>query len=86
MKREDDFTERRKTLTSLSDAELYKHFWSLTEQVVDPLLALGKNNTTPSIERSVLLRMGISSLEAKTDRDRLHRQRADRKRRRPCGI
>ena len=65
MKREDDFTERRKALASLSDEELYRRFWSLTEQVVDPLLALGKNNTTPSIERSVLLRMGISSLEAK---------------------
>ena len=65
MKRTDDFIERRKSLAALSDEELYQRFWSLTEQVVDPLLELGKKNTTPSIERSVLLRMGVSSLEAK---------------------
>jgi len=52
-------------LTNLTDKELYERFWKLTEQVVDPLLELGKKNTSPSIERSVLLRMGISSLDAK---------------------
>jgi D-ornithine 4,5-aminomutase subunit alpha len=65
MKRADDFQERRKHLANLTDEELYQRFWQLTEQVVDPLLELGKKNTTPSIERSVLLRMGISSLDAK---------------------
>ncbi len=65
MKRADDFQERRKHLANLTDEELYQRFWKLTEQVVDPLLELGKKNTTPSIERSVLLRMGISSLDAK---------------------
>lgn len=65
MKREDDFAERRKKIASLSDEELYRRFWELTAQMVDPLLELGKKNTTPSIERSVLLRMGISSLDAK---------------------
>ena len=30
-----------------------------------PLLELGRRNTTPSIERSVLLRMGFSSIEAR---------------------
>ncbi len=65
MKRADDFQERRKPLADLTDEELYQRFWKLTEQVVDPLLELGKKNTTPSIERSVLLRMGISSLNAK---------------------
>ncbi len=65
MKREDDFLTRREHLKTLSDEELKSRFWSLTEQLVDPLLALGKENTTPSIERSVLLRMGFSSLEAK---------------------
>ena len=65
MKRADDFQERRKHLANLTDKELYERFWQLTEQVVDPLLELGKRNTTPSIERSVLLRMGISSLDAK---------------------
>lgn len=65
MKRADDFQERRKHIANLTDEELYQRFWKLTEQVVDPLLELGKKNTTPSIERSVLLRMGISSLETK---------------------
>ncbi|MEF9921419.1 MAG: ornithine aminomutase subunit alpha [Anaerovoracaceae bacterium] len=65
MKRADDFAERRKHIANLSDEELYKRFWDLTEQVVDPLLDLGRKNTTPSVERAVLLRMGISSLETK---------------------
>lgn len=63
MKRADDFQERRKHIAGLSDEELYERFWALTEQVVDPLLEMGRKNTTPSIERSVLLRMGISSLD-----------------------
>lgn len=65
MKREDDFQERRKHLAGMNDEELYQHFWAVTEQVIDPLLDLGKKNTTPSIERSVLLRMGVSSLDTK---------------------
>jgi D-ornithine 4,5-aminomutase subunit alpha len=65
MKRADDFQERRKHIADLTDEELYQRFWNLTEQVVDPLLELGKKNTTPSIERSVLLRMGIPSLDTK---------------------
>ncbi len=63
MKRADDFEERRKHIADLSDEELYKRFWELTDQVVAPLLQLGYENTTPSVERSVLLRMGISSLQ-----------------------
>jgi D-ornithine 4,5-aminomutase subunit alpha len=65
IKREDDFQTRREHLASLSDEELKSRFWALTEQLVDPLLALANENTTPAIERSVLLRMGFSSLEAK---------------------
>ena len=65
MKRADDFAERRKHISHLTDDELYARFWELTEKVVDPLLELGRKNTTPSIERAVLLRMGISSLETK---------------------
>ena len=70
MKREDDFEQRRKHLADLSDQELKDRFWKLTEQVVDPLLKLGHENTTPAIERSVLLRMGFSSLEVKPIVDR----------------
>ncbi len=65
MKRNDDFEQRRKHIAHLSDDELYERFWELTTQVVTPMVELGRKNTTPSVERSVLLRMGISSLEAK---------------------
>ena len=65
MKRQDDFAERRKHIAGLSDKELYDRFWDLTTQVVSPMLELGRKNTTPSVERSVLLRMGISSLDTK---------------------
>lgn len=65
-KREDDFTKRREHLAALSDEELKARFWSLTGQLVDPLLELARENTSPAIERSVLLRMGFSSLEAKS--------------------
>ena len=66
MKRADDFQERRRHLANLSEEELEMKFWELAEKLVDPLLDLGKKNTTPSIERSVLLRMGFSSLESKS--------------------
>lgn len=65
MKRNDDYAERRAHLANLSDAELEQKFWSLVGGLVDPLLEMGRENTTPAIERSVLLRMGFSSLEAR---------------------
>ena len=65
MKRADDYEQRRQHLANLTDEELEKRFWDLAEQVVDPLLELGKKNTTPAVERSILLRMGFSSLEVK---------------------
>ena len=64
-KRADDFNESRAHLANLSDQELYERFWSLASDIVDPLLELGRKNTSPAIERSVLLRMGFSSIEAK---------------------
>ena len=63
MKRADDFEVRRQHIANLTEEELYARFWELTDQVVDPLLELGRKNTTPSVERSVLLRMGVSSLD-----------------------
>lgn len=63
MKRADDFEVRRQHVANLSDAELYARFWELADKVVDPFLDLGRKNTTPSVERAVLLRMGISSLD-----------------------
>lgn len=63
MKREDDYLKRRAHLADLTDEQLYERFWDLAGQIVDPMLELGRKNTTPAIERSVLLRMGFSSLE-----------------------
>ncbi len=65
IKREDDFQARRQHLANLSDEELNAKFWALVEKTVDPLLDLAKTHTSPSVERSVLLRMGFSSIEAK---------------------
>ncbi|MDH3239520.1 MAG: ornithine aminomutase subunit alpha [Alphaproteobacteria bacterium] len=63
--REDDFATRRKHLEGMSDEELHAYFWSLVDKIVAPLIAEACTHTTPSIERSVLLRMGFSSIEAK---------------------
>ncbi|MBU5591476.1 ornithine aminomutase subunit alpha [Clostridium sp. MSJ-4] len=65
MKREDDFEKRREHLKDLTNEELYERFWSLTEEIVKPMVDLAYTHTSPSIERSVVLRMGFSSLEAK---------------------
>lgn len=66
MKRNDDFQQRRKHLANLTEQELEERFWQLAEKIVDPMIELAYKNTSPSIERSVLLRMGFSSLEAKS--------------------
>ena len=65
VERADDFADRRAKLAALSDEELHAYFWSLAEKLVAPLLVEARTHTTPSIERSVLLRMGFSSIEAK---------------------
>jgi D-ornithine 4,5-aminomutase subunit alpha len=65
MKRDDDFKDRHEHLKDLSDAELEQRFWELANKLVDPLLEMGREYTSPAIERSVLLRMGFSSIEAK---------------------
>jgi len=65
MVREDDYQKRREHLKKMSEDELINYFWKLTEKIVDPLVELSKTHTSPSIERSVLLRMGFSSIESK---------------------
>jgi D-ornithine 4,5-aminomutase subunit alpha len=72
VERPDDFESRRAHLAALSDEELYAQFWTLVRQIVAPLIDEARTHTTPSIERSVLLRMGFSSLEAKALVGRLH--------------
>ena len=63
--RPDDFAARRARLAALSDDELHPYFWELVQKIVAPLIEEARAHTTPSIERSVLLRMGFSSIEAK---------------------
>ena len=62
--RPDDFETRREPLRALTDEELHARFWRLAGEIVAPLLEQARTHTTPSIERSVLLRMGFSSVEA----------------------
>jgi len=63
--RPDEFESRRGHLRELSNDELHARFWGLVNQIVEPLIEEARSHTTPSIERSVLLRMGLSSIEAK---------------------
>jgi len=65
MKRQDDFSARREHLKNLTDEQLYDKFWTLAGEIIQPMLDMGYKNTTPSVERSILLRMGFSSLEIK---------------------
>lgn len=58
------FAERQAKLQQLSDEELKARFWELCGKLVDPIVELARTHTSPSIERSVLLRMGIDSITA----------------------
>ena len=59
------YQTRREALGKLTDEQLKNRFWELCNQAVAPMVELAKNHTTPAIERSVLLRMGIDSSTAK---------------------
>ena len=72
LERPDDFEIRRAHLQSLSDEELHIYFWDLVDQIVRPLMEEACTHTSPSIERSVLLRMGFSSIESKQLVNQLH--------------
>lgn len=66
-----DFEGKRAHLAAMSEADLKTRFWELAGKIVDPLVDLGRSHTSPSIERSVLMRMGFSSLDAKAIVDRV---------------
>jgi len=55
---------RVEELARLSDEELKARFWELTRQMMTPVVDLARTHTSPSIERSVLLRMGIDSVSS----------------------
>lgn len=56
------YENRLSELHKLSDEELKNRFWKLCNKIVEPMVEYGQKYTSPSIERSVLLRMGIDSL------------------------
>ena len=58
------FEERQTELSRLSDEELKDRFWQLCDELTEPIVELARTHTSPSIERSVLLRMGIDSITA----------------------
>lgn len=59
------FEKRREELRKMSDAELKDLFWNLCDKTVEPLAKLSQTHTSPSIERSVLMRMGIDTITAR---------------------
>ncbi len=61
MARPDTYHEIRGHLAELTDEQLEERFWALAQRVVDPMVELARTHTSPSIERSVLMRMGVSS-------------------------
>jgi D-ornithine 4,5-aminomutase subunit alpha len=60
--RADDYLDRRAHLAPLTDYQLKARFWELCDQITAPLIDLAYSHTSPSIERSVLMRMGLDSL------------------------
>lgn len=65
------FEKRRETLKAMSDEQLKARFWQLCNQVVEPVLDLARTHTSPSIERAVLLRMGVDSVSSHGVVDRI---------------
>jgi D-ornithine 4,5-aminomutase subunit alpha len=61
MVRPDTYQEVRKHLAGLDERQLEVRFWELSEECVAPLVELARTHTSPSIERSVLMRMGVDS-------------------------
>ena len=65
MVRPDTFHEVRQHLDGLREEQLEARFWELAQKVVEPLVELARTHTSPSIERSVLMRMGVDSITCK---------------------
>lgn len=66
------FDKRREELKKMSDEQLKQRFWTLCNQVVEPIVDLAKTHTSPSIERAVLLRMGVDSISSHGVVDRIN--------------
>ena len=61
MARADEYLAWRTHLADLSEEQLEARFWELVDEITDPLIELARTHTSPSIERSVLMRMGVDS-------------------------
>jgi len=66
------FEKRREELHQMTDEQLKARFWELCEQLVAPIVDLARTHTSPSIARSVLLRMGIDSLSTQGVVERIY--------------
>ena len=66
------FEQRREELKQMTDEQLKSHFWELCDRLVHPLIDLASTHTSPSIERAVLLRMGIDSLSSQGVVERIY--------------
>lgn len=66
------YEQRREELQQMTDEQLKARFWELCDQLVDPLINLARTHTSPSIERAVLLRMGIDSLSSQGVVERIY--------------
>lgn len=56
------YEQLRTELAGLDDEALKARFWQLCQEAMTPVVEFARAHTTPSIERSVLLRMGIDSV------------------------
>lgn len=68
-------TARVEELSKLTDSDLKTRFWELSHELMRPAVDLARTHTSPSIERSVLLRMGIDSVSSHGVVDRIYEKR-----------
>jgi D-ornithine 4,5-aminomutase subunit alpha len=66
------YERRRQELDQMTDEQLKDRFWMLCNELIHPIIDLARTHTSPSIERSVVLRMGIDSLTAHGVVDRIY--------------
>lgn len=66
------YEARQAELAKLNDDELKARFWELANELMTPVIELARTHTSPSIERSVLMRMGIDSVSTHPVVDAVH--------------
>lgn len=66
------YEARQAELAKLSDDDLKARFWELANGLMTPVIELARTHTSPSIERSILMRMGIDSVSTHPVVDAIH--------------